>query len=49
MIMAMGGRDQWRPARHDQFEQRNAARRVLAGTEEMNPELSELDDLLGTD
>src|SRR6516162_1460205 len=47
MVVAMGGCHQSRPARHHQFEHRNAARRVVAGNEEMDPELSELDDLLG--
>ena len=47
MVVAMGGCHQSCPARHHQFEHRNAARRVVAGNEEMDPELSELDDLLG--
>jgi len=45
MVVAMGGRHQSRLAdSHDQFKQRNAARQVVAGNEEMEPELSELDD-----
>jgi hypothetical protein len=42
----MGGRHQSRPARHRQFEHRNAAQRVVAGDEKMDPEWSESDDLL---
>src|SRR5262252_2277298 len=47
MVMAMSWRHQSRSARHDQLEGRNATRRVLAGQEEMDPKLSESDDLFG--
>ena len=45
MVLATGGRHQSRPAEsHDRFEHRNAARRVVAANEEMDSDLSELDD-----
>jgi hypothetical protein len=47
MIMAMSWRHQPSPACHAQLKRRNAARRVIARYEEMDPEFSEPDDLLG--
>ena len=35
------------PRTPETFERRNGARRVVSDNEEMDPELSELDDLLG--
>src|SRR5215472_4927534 len=47
MVVAMSGSHQSGPTRHGEFEGCNAACRVVAGDEEVDPEWSQRDHLLG--